>query len=236
VRLEEAVAAYRARVKELHPWPAPLKWVMAKEIHSWGDDGIRRPKPAARSEECCSHRGRSGRLLAGPLVAGAGIEANVIHRTSIPVSRETAVGHNWLTHIPDLSPTLQSAGQDRPSALESGRVQAALSKRLARMRNPARTKTAGMPNRFMTMSWSWPIPACVPMKRKSFQHRDITVVTDRDTSERILEIQVRGKRSIAYCKSMPGAVEPYNRLLKRAKPMTVREYEAYEKEHASRQR
>ena len=40
---------------------------------------------------------------------------------------------------------------------------------------------------------------------------------DENTGGRILEIDVRGKRGVGYCKSMPGAVLLYQRLLKRAK-------------------
>ena len=32
------------------------------------------------------------------------------------------------------------------------------------------------------------------------------------SGERILEIEVRGKRGVGYCKSMPGAVKPFERL------------------------
>ena len=53
---------------------------------------------------------------------------------------------------------------------------------------------------------------------KNLQHRDITVVKDADTGQRILEIEVRGKIGVGYCKSMPGAVVVYERLLARAKP------------------
>ncbi len=35
------------------------------------------------------------------------------------------------------------------------------------------------------------------------------------TSERILEIAVRGKRGTGYCKSMPGAVHPFQRIRQR---------------------
>jgi integrase len=38
---------------------------------------------------------------------------------------------------------------------------------------------------------------------------------DGDTDQRILDIKVRGKRGVGSCKSMPGAVQPYHRLLKR---------------------
>jgi len=45
--------------------------------------------------------------------------------------------------------------------------------------------------------------------------RDVTVVKDESTSERILEIAVRGKRGTGYCKSMPGAVHPFQRIRQR---------------------
>lgn len=57
-----------------------------------------------------------------------------------------------------------------------------------------------------------------PDEAKNLQHRDVTVVIDKDTDQRILEIEVRGKRGVGFCKSMPGAVQPYQRLLNRAKP------------------
>jgi integrase len=43
----------------------------------------------------------------------------------------------------------------------------------------------------------------------------VEVVKDRATEETILEISVRGKRGVGYCKSMPGAVLPFERLAKR---------------------
>jgi len=45
--------------------------------------------------------------------------------------------------------------------------------------------------------------------------RDVAIVTDEATRERILEIEVRGKRGVGYCKSMPGAVLPFERIRKR---------------------
>lgn len=54
-----------------------------------------------------------------------------------------------------------------------------------------------------------------PDEASRLQDRDVTVVKDEDTGERILEIEVRGKRGTGHCKSMPGAVYPYQRLRKR---------------------
>lgn len=58
-----------------------------------------------------------------------------------------------------------------------------------------------------------------PDEAKNLEHRDVEIVEDDATGERILEIEVRGKRGVGYCKSMPSAVIPYERLLNRAKPV-----------------
>lgn len=54
-----------------------------------------------------------------------------------------------------------------------------------------------------------------PDEALRLEDRDITVVKDEGTAERILEIAVRGKRGTGYCKSMPGAVHPYQRIRQR---------------------
>jgi len=53
------------------------------------------------------------------------------------------------------------------------------------------------------------------------QFRDIIVVTDEDLGQTILEIEVRGKRGVGYCKSMPGAVKPFERLRSRLRPARI---------------
>jgi integrase len=45
--------------------------------------------------------------------------------------------------------------------------------------------------------------------------RDVKIVKDKATGDRILEIELKGKRGIGYCKSMPGAILPYERVRKR---------------------
>lgn len=56
-----------------------------------------------------------------------------------------------------------------------------------------------------------------PDEALRLEYRDVAIVTDEATSERILEIEVRGKRGVGYCKSMPGAVQPFRRLKERNK-------------------
>lgn len=56
-----------------------------------------------------------------------------------------------------------------------------------------------------------------PDEALRLEFRDVSVVNDASTGERILEIAVRGKRGTGYCKSMPGAVLPFQRLVQRNK-------------------
>jgi hypothetical protein len=53
------------------------------------------------------------------------------------------------------------------------------------------------------------------------EFRDVTVVDDEDLGKTILEIEVRGKRGGGYCKSMPGAVRPFDRLRSRLRPARI---------------
>lgn len=55
-----------------------------------------------------------------------------------------------------------------------------------------------------------------PDEAYRLEYRDVTIVKDAATDERILEIEVRGKRGVGYCKSMPAAVYPFQRLRKRS--------------------
>lgn len=56
-----------------------------------------------------------------------------------------------------------------------------------------------------------------PDEALGLEYRDVAIVSDDATGERILEIKVRGKRGTGYCKSMPGAVMPFRRLKDRNK-------------------
>jgi integrase len=57
-----------------------------------------------------------------------------------------------------------------------------------------------------------------PDESKRIEFRDVAVVNDRGSRQTILEIDVRGKRGVGFCKSMPGAVLPFQRLQKRRNP------------------
>lgn len=55
-----------------------------------------------------------------------------------------------------------------------------------------------------------------PDEAVRLEYRDVEVVTDEATGERILQISVRGKRGVGWCKSLPEAVDPFLRLKTRS--------------------
>jgi hypothetical protein len=58
-----------------------------------------------------------------------------------------------------------------------------------------------------------------PDEARRLQFRDVTIVEDEASGQTILEIEVRGKRGVGYCKSMMGAVRPFERLKARPRPI-----------------
>ena len=70
----------------------------------------------------------------------------------------------------------------------------------------------------MTTCYSWPTPGFRPDEAARLEYRDVSIVDDDATGETILEIEVRGKRGVGYCKSTAGAVLPFRRLKKRNNP------------------
>lgn len=70
-----------------------------------------------------------------------------------------------------------------------------------------------------------------PDEAGRLEFRDVEVVVDDATGERILEIEVRGKRGVGFCKSMPGAVHPFLRLRKRVQGQpTDKLFASYQRE------
>jgi len=53
------------------------------------------------------------------------------------------------------------------------------------------------------------------------EFRDVTIVDDENLGKTILEIEVRGKRGVGYCKSMPSAVRPFERVRSRLRPPRI---------------
>lgn len=63
-----------------------------------------------------------------------------------------------------------------------------------------------------------------PDESANLQIRDVQIVKDFATKETILEIDVRGKVGVGYCKSMKGAVYPFQCLVKRRRAELVEQF------------
>jgi integrase len=136
---------------------------------------------------------------------------------------KTAVRHGWLSHLPDLSPPYRTQGKivHRPwfGPEEYKQLYTATREHAQTARERFKWNAEQVHDYVLFMANT----GLRPDEARNLQHRDVSVVTDRDTGKRILEIEVRGKRGVGFCKSMPGAVLPYQRLLKRAKPAVSNE-------------
>jgi integrase len=131
---------------------------------------------------------------------------------------KTAIRHGWLTHLPDLSQPYRTQGKvvHRPwfSPAEYKQLYEATREYAQKPFHGQFKWNAEQLHDFVLFLASTGLR---PDEAKNLQHRDVSVVRDDATGERILEIEVRGKRGVGFCKSMPGAVRPYHRL--RARPL-----------------
>ncbi|WP_426422518.1 site-specific integrase [Bradyrhizobium genosp. A] len=131
---------------------------------------------------------------------------------------KAAVRKKWIAHVPDLSPPYKGSGkiEHRPwfSLEEYKRLYKATGQYA---RQPIRDRFRWDAEQLHDFVVFMANTGLRPDEAKNLQHRDIEMVKDEATGELILEIDVRGKRGVGYCKSMPGAVKAYQRLLNRGK-------------------
>jgi integrase len=135
---------------------------------------------------------------------------------------KTALRHGWLKYLPDLSEPYKTSGKIVHRAWFSPEEYKQLYE--------ATRKRAQKP---LNKRWTW---ACEqlhdlvlfmantglrPDEAARLEFRDVTIVDDESTDETILEIEVRGKRGVGYCKSMAGAVLPFKRVQDRLRPVTL---------------
>jgi len=146
---------------------------------------------------------------------------STIHDEIVTVRQvlKTAIRHGWLTHLPDLSPPYRTQGKVVHRAWFSPAEYKQLyeATREYAKKPPIeyyRWNAEQVHDYVLFMANT----GLRPDEAKNLQHRDVTIVMDDGSRERILEIEVRGKRGVGYCKSTPSAVRPYERLLGRALP------------------
>ena len=140
---------------------------------------------------------------------------------------KVAERQGWIKYVPNLSPPYKKSGKIAHRAWFSPEEYKRLYKATReRAENPPKQR------------WKWECEqlhdfvlfmvnsGLRPDEAGRLEFRDVEIVEDKATNETILEISVRGKRGVGYCKSMPGAVLPFERLRDRKRLTDVRERES----------
>jgi len=145
--------------------------------------------------------------------------ANVTLKHEIVTLRlvlKTAQRLGWIGHVPDLSPPYRGSGKISHRAWFSLEEYNELCRVTRdRAKNPPKPRwkwECEQLNNFVVFMVNTGLR---PDEAARLEFRDVEIVADKATGETILEISVRGKRGVGYCKSMPGAVYPFEQLSKR---------------------
>ena len=132
---------------------------------------------------------------------------------------KTANRKGWITGLPDMSAPYKTSGKISHRAWFSPDEYRTLYEATrARAKKPKKERWRGESEKFHDYVLFMANTGLRPDEASRLEFRDVTVVEDEDMNERILEIEVRGKRGVGYCKSMAGAVLPFERLRARANP------------------
>ncbi len=130
---------------------------------------------------------------------------------------KTANRHGWLASLPNLSAPYKASGK----VTHRGWFSPSEYKQLyeatrERAKNPKKPRWKRECEKLHDYVLFMANTGLRPDEAARLEFRDVSIVTDEATGERILEIEVRGKRGVGYCKSMTGAVMPFVRLRKRS--------------------
>jgi hypothetical protein len=159
--------------------------------------------------------------LQNPRKEGMPPARSTLHQEFVTLRLVLKAAHRqgWIAGVPDLSPPYKTSGKvthrawfspaEYKQLYEATRKRAKhpLNKRWRRVCEELHDQVLFMANTGLR-----------PDETKSLQDRDAVIVQDKATGETIVEIEVRGKRGVGYCKSMPGAVRPLERIRKRNRP------------------
>ncbi|UIK04832.1 hypothetical protein [Neorhizobium galegae] len=117
---------------------------------------------------------------------------------------KTAIRHKWLQHLPDLSPPYKTQGKisHRPwfSPAEYKQLYEATRENAKEPQNSHFRWEAEQLHDFILFMGNTGLR---PDEAKQLQHRDVTIVEDPESRQRILEIEVRGKRGWAGANPCP---------------------------------
>jgi integrase len=132
---------------------------------------------------------------------------------------KTAERHGWIKSVPNLSPPYKTSGKISHRAWFSPTEYKQLYEATRRRaKNPLNNRWRWESEQMHDFVLFMANTGLRPDEAARLEYRDVEIVDDQATGETILEIEVRGKRGVGYCKSMTGAVRPFQRLIERNKP------------------
>lgn len=146
---------------------------------------------------------------------------STLHHETVTLRQvmKTALRHGWISHLPDFSAPYRASSKISHRAWFSPEEYKQL---YSHTRERAKSAKG--------LNWEHPAEqlhdyilfmantGLRPDEANRLEYRDVTIEEDADSGERILLIEVRGKRGVGYCKSTTGATFPFERLVKRNKP------------------
>src|SRR6266446_5559646 len=149
---------------------------------------------------------------------------NTMHQEIVTLRQtlKTAIRHGWLDHLPDLSEPYRSSPKISHRAwfspAEYKKLYEATRKRAHEPKQARFKWESEQLHDYVLFSANTGLR---PDEARRLQFRDVTIVEDEGSGQTILEIEVRGKRGVGYCKSMSGAVRPFERLKARLRPARI---------------
>ncbi|MGX9147187.1 site-specific integrase [Mesorhizobium sp. 128a] len=142
---------------------------------------------------------------------------------------KTAVRHRWLAHLPDISQPYKKSAKVVHRAWftpeEYKQLYQATRAHAQKTRDASKKAQEGekahrvwlaeqLHDKILFLANT----GLRPDEANWLEYRDVEIVKDKATGQKILEIQVRGKRGVGYCKSTSGAVFPFERMVARNTP------------------
>jgi len=129
---------------------------------------------------------------------------------------KTAARNEWIGALPDMSAPYNRSGKIAHRAWFSPEELARfLAATETRARKPLKERWRRENEHFRDFVLFMLNTGLRPDEACRLQFRDVSIVKDADTAQRILEIEVRGKRGVGYCKSLPQAVAPFQSVVDR---------------------
>lgn len=129
---------------------------------------------------------------------------------------KTAIRKGWIDALPDMSKTYRRSGKvDHRAWFSPDEYKMLYEATRELAKNPPKERWRPAAEDLHDFVLFVGNTGMRPGEAFLLQERDVTIVKDAATGERILEIEVRGKRGVGYCKSMPGAVHPFQRIRQR---------------------